>query len=83
MQRIFAGIRVLDFSQVLAGPTATKLLVELGAEVIKIEPVTGDVARQWNPARDGIGYYFMYSNADKHALAVDMRDKEGWNIVRV
>ena len=63
------GLRVLDFSMFLARPYAGRLLAEHGAEVIKIEPVTGDGARQWNPARDDIGYYFMYSNADKHALA--------------
>ncbi len=76
------GIRVIEFGQFTTAPLCARHLATLGAEVIKIEPVTGDVARQWNPARDGIGYYFMYSNADKHALAVDMRDKEGWNIVR-
>ena len=64
------------------GVEAARILAEYGAEVIKIEPVTGDVARRWKPARDDIGYYFMYSNADKHALAVNMRDEEGWNSVR-
>ncbi|MEC7202542.1 MAG: CoA transferase [Pseudomonadota bacterium] len=76
------GIRVIEFGQFTTAPLCARHLATLGAEVIKIEPVTGDVARQWNPARDDIGYYFMYSNADKHALAVNMRDEEGWNIVR-
>lgn len=76
------GIRVIEFGQFTTAPLCARHLATLGAEVIKVEPITGDVARQWNPARDGIGYYFMYSNADKHALAVNMREEEGWNIVR-
>ena len=76
------GVRVIEFGQFTTAPLCARHLATLGAEVIKVEPVTGDVARDWDPRRDGLGYYFMYSNADKHALAVDMRDKEGWNIVR-
>lgn len=76
------GVRVIEFGQFTTAPLCARHLATLGAEVIKIEPVTGDVARAWNPARDGIGYYFMYSNADKHALAVNMRDEEGWGIAR-
>lgn len=76
------GIRVIEFGQFTTAPLCARHLATLGAEVIKIEPTTGDVARDWDPRRDGIGYYFMFSNADKLALSIDMRDEDGWNIVR-
>ena len=76
------GIRVIEFGQFTTAPLCARHLATLGAEVIKVEPVTGDVARDWDPRRDGLGYYFMFSNADKFALSVNMRDEEGWGIVR-
>ena len=76
------GIRVIEFGQFTTAPLCARHLATLGAEVIKVEPMTGDVARDWDPRRDGLGYYFMFSNADKFALSVNMRDEEGWGIVR-
>lgn len=76
------GIRVIEFGQFTTAPLCARHLATLGAEVIKIEPKGGDTSRDWDPRRDGLGYYFMFSNADKHSIAIDMRSKEGWNIVR-
>jgi len=87
-----AGVRVLDLSRVLAGPTCTQLLGDLGARVIKIEnPATGgDDTRQWGPpfATDEAGNptdlsaYFMAANRNKVSVAVDLATAEGQAHVR-
>jgi len=69
------GVRVLDFSRVLAGPFATMLLGDLGAEVIKVErPDGGDDTRAWGPPYDGHGRatYFLSVNRNKRSLALDL-----------
>jgi len=78
------GLVVLDLSRILAGPTCTQLLGDLGAEVIKIESLAGDDTRQWGPpfAVDSAGQatdlsaYFMSSNRNKKSVAVDLTDPE-------
>lgn len=78
------GLVVLDLSRILAGPTCTQLLGDLGAEVIKIESPEGDDTRQWGPpfALDAEGMptdlsaYFMSSNRNKKSVAVDLTDPE-------
>jgi crotonobetainyl-CoA:carnitine CoA-transferase CaiB-like acyl-CoA transferase len=78
-----AGIRVVDVTSSLAGPSATQLLAALGAEVVKVEPPGGDHARQWGPPFwDGQGAMFLASNAGKRSLAVDLRDPRGQEVVR-
>jgi len=75
-----AGVHVLDLSRVLAGPYATMLLADLGAEVIKVErPLTGDDTRQWGPpfARTENGAestYFLAINRGKQSVAIDLKD---------
>ncbi len=85
------GITVLDLSRILAGPTCTQLLGDLGAEVIKIEnPVTGgDDTRQWGPPfiedegeRTDLSAYFMSSNRNKLSVAVDLATPEGQATIR-
>jgi len=78
------GLVVLDLSRILAGPTCTQLLGDLGAEVIKIESLAGDDTRQWGPpfAVDAAGQatdlsaYFMSSNRNKKSVAVDLTDRQ-------
>ncbi len=78
------GLVILDLSRILAGPTCTQLLGDLGAEVIKIESLAGDDTRQWGPpfAMDKTGRptdlsaYFMSSNRNKKSVAVDLGDAE-------
>ncbi|SEN51286.1 formyl-CoA transferase [Roseovarius tolerans] len=78
------GLVVLDLSRILAGPTCTQLLGDLGAEVIKIESLGGDDTRQWGPpfAVDAEGQatdlsaYFMSSNRNKQSVAVDLTDRQ-------
>lgn len=75
-----AGVHVLDLARVLAGPYATMLLADLGAEVIKVErPGTGDDTRQWGPpfaqADDGAeSTYFLSVNRGKQSVAIDLKD---------
>ena len=77
-----AGIRVLDLSRVLAGPFATMLLGDLGADVWKLEPPAGDETRAWGPPfwgdpADGRSAYFASVNRNKRSLVVDLRTDDG------
>jgi crotonobetainyl-CoA:carnitine CoA-transferase CaiB-like acyl-CoA transferase len=72
------GIRVVDVTSSLAGPTATQLLAALGADVVKVEPLGGDHARAWGPPfLEGEGAMFLASNAGKRSLAVELGDPRG------
>lgn len=73
------GIRVADFSRVLAGPHATMILADLGADVIKIESLEGDGTRQWSPPENAVGQstYFAGVNRGKRSIALDLRSEEG------
>lgn len=76
------GIRVLDLSKVLAGPLCAQSLGELGAEVIKVEPVgTGDDTRSWLPQDHGQSATFLAVNHNKRSLALDLKTAEGQAIV--
>jgi len=74
-----AGIRVVDLTSSLAGPTATEILGALGANVIKVEhPVRGDEAREWGPRFfEGGSVMFFSANAGKRSLALDLKSPEG------
>lgn len=74
-----AGIRVADFSRVLAGPFATMMLADFGADVIKIERPGGDDTRAWVPPVDdnGIGTYFSSVNRNKRSVVCDLRTPAG------
>jgi len=85
-----AGIRVLDFSRILAGPWATQLLADLGAEVIKIErPGDGDDTRGWGPPfvggtheADLFSAYYLAANRGKKSVAVDLSSQDGREIIK-
>jgi crotonobetainyl-CoA:carnitine CoA-transferase CaiB-like acyl-CoA transferase len=70
------GVRVLDFTSVMAGPFATRMLADLGAEVIKVESLEGDQVRQRPPQRDGFSAYFGTLNAGKKSLACNLKSPE-------
>jgi len=71
------GVRVADFSHVLAGPFCTRILADLGAEVIKIETPEGDLSRRLGQRRGGISGYFMQHNCGKRNVSIDLRTGEG------
>ncbi len=71
------GIRVLDFSKVLAGPLSAQWLGDLGAEVIKIEPPGGDDTRGWPPFRGGEGAVYLATNRNKRSLVLDLKTEAG------
>src|ERR687890_2366201 len=83
-----AGVRVLDLSRVLAGPYATMVLGDLGADVIKVEhPERGDDTRHWGPPFAGEGEtresaYFLAVNRNKRSVGVDLKDAEGLERVK-
>jgi crotonobetainyl-CoA:carnitine CoA-transferase CaiB-like acyl-CoA transferase len=77
------GIRVLDFSKVLAGPLCTQYLGDMGAEVIKIETTKGgDDTRGWPPFEDGVGAIFLSVNRNKRSLALDLKSPKALEICR-
>src|SRR6267142_956174 len=67
-----SGIRVVDFSRVLAGPLCARTLVDLGAEVIKIEPPRPDVSRFAFPSTPGMSGYYAQQNAGKRNVSIDL-----------
>src|SRR5436305_2318317 len=76
MQAPLAGVRVVDFSRVLAGPYCTMVLADLGADVIKVErPGSGDETRSWGPPfADGEATYYLSVNRGKRSVAIDLTD---------
>jgi formyl-CoA transferase len=78
MTRFLEGIRVLDFTQALSGPFATMLLADLGADVIKVEPGTGDDSRHWGPPFVGdTSTYFISLNRNKRSVVLDLKTEPG------
>lgn len=76
------GIRVVDFSRILAGPFSTMILGDLGAEVIKIErPKTGDDSRAYGPFVEDESLYFMSINRNKKSIALNLKNKAGLDFV--
>ncbi|MDQ3128099.1 MAG: CoA transferase, partial [Chloroflexota bacterium] len=84
-----AGIRVVDCSTVLAGPYATMLLADLGADVVKVEPPEGDATRGWGPpwvgsVEDGTrtAAYALAVNRNKRSIRLDLRAAAGAAVLR-
>src|SRR3954463_1100091 len=73
-----AGIRVLDLTQILAGPYCTMMLGDLGADVVKVERPDGDGTRSWGPPFAGDeSAYFLQVNRNKRSIAIDLKDPAG------
>jgi crotonobetainyl-CoA:carnitine CoA-transferase CaiB-like acyl-CoA transferase len=77
------GVRVLDFTRVLAGPAASLALADLGAEIFKIEPPgTGDETRTFPPFRQGESHYFLSVNRGKKSIVIDLKTEAGLALVK-
>ena len=87
-----AGILVADCSTVLAGPYCTMLLGDLGADVVKVEPLDGDATRGWGPPwvapsaagpdDPGTAAYFLAANRNKRSIRLDLRSDTGREVLR-
>ena len=72
-----AGLRVLDFSRVLSGPYAGRMLSDLGADVVKVEPPEGDVTRLWGEVRAGASGFYAQHNSGKRNVCLDLKAPGG------
>ncbi|MCB1797061.1 MAG: CoA transferase, partial [Candidatus Competibacteraceae bacterium] len=72
-----AGVTVVEFCSVAAGPFCGMLLADMGAEVIKVEPPGGDTLRQWPPLNEGFSENFASLNRNKMSIALDLKSSEG------
>ncbi|MBX9607243.1 MAG: CoA transferase [Gammaproteobacteria bacterium] len=77
-----AGYRIIDLSRVLSGPAATMLLADQGADVIKVEPLDGDITRMMGVGRDGMTSGFLNINHGKRGVALDLHSPAGIEVVK-
>ena len=85
MPRPLDGLRVVDLTRIVAGPLATQIFGDYGAEIIKIEqPGTGDDSRQWAPpvAPDGSAAYFFSINRNKKSVTLNLKHPRGKEILK-
>ena len=77
------GIRIVDLTRILAGPFATMMLADMGAEVLKVErPGTGDDTRAWGPPFvDGVSTYYLSVNRNKRGVTLDLKSQQGKDIL--
>src|SRR5690606_36264139 len=86
--KVLGGIKVLDFSRVFAGPAATQVLGDMGADILKIEPPGGDEARYYGMTRErlekfgGTSPSFLALNRNKRSMEIDLRHEDGKAIAR-
>lgn len=80
--QLLQGVRVLDLTRVLSGPHCTRVLADLGADVVKVEGPDGDPSRYWGPRIGGIAAYFAQQNAGKRSVSIDMRIDRGRTLCR-
>lgn len=77
-----SGIRIVDLTSMISGPVATMMLGDQGADVIKVEPLTGDLVRSMGPNRAGLTSGFISANRSKRSLAVNLKSEQGMAVVK-
>jgi len=83
MSKPLDGIKVLELGQLIAGPFATKMLAEFGAEVIKIEPPgTGDPLRKWRLLHEGTSVWWASQSRNKKSVTLNLHEPEGQDVIR-
>ncbi len=77
------GLRAIDLTRALSGPFCSMILADLGADVVKVEPLPdGEMSRVWGPFDHGVSTYFLSTNRSKRGIAVDFRTPEGLALIR-
>ena len=82
MPGALSGVRVLDLATMVAGPVATMMLADQGADVIKVESPNGDLMRHFSSGRNGLGATFLCCNRNKRSIAVDLKNADGLAVVK-
>lgn len=77
-----SDLKILDLTRVMAGPYSTRLLCDLGADVVKLEPPEGDITRSWGERRGGLSGFYTQQNAGKRNVCIDLKTQEGPELVR-
>ncbi len=77
-----AGLKVLDMSRVLAGPFAGRMLCDLGADVVKVEPPEGDVTRLWGSVIGNVSGYYAQQNSGKRNISIDLKQAAGVSLLK-
>ena len=80
--RPLEGVRVLDFTRVLSGPHATRMLCDLGADVIKVEQPSGDLTRFSSPRINSNATYFIQQNVGKRNISLDLTKPEAVDLIK-
>ena len=80
--RVLDGVRVLDFTSVIAGPYCTRLMTDMGAEVLKVEPPGGEFARHVPPMRQGVSAVYSQLNCGKRSLSLDLKHAAAVDIIK-
>ncbi|MEO1199239.1 MAG: CoA transferase, partial [Pseudomonadota bacterium] len=79
---LLGGVRVIDLTRVLGGPYCTQILGDHGADVIKVEPPTGDETRSWGPPfKDGLSAYYAGANRNKRVITLDLKSTAGRDVL--
>ncbi|MEH7332867.1 CaiB/BaiF CoA-transferase family protein [Neobacillus drentensis] len=82
-KKALEGLKVLEMGQLIAGPFASRLLAEFGAEVIKVEsPLTGDAIRSWRVVENGTSLWWYVQSRNKKSVTIDLRQAEGQDIIK-
>src|SRR6201986_92635 len=81
LTKSYSGLRVLDFSNTIAGPYCTRMLSDMGAEGIKIEPAEGETMRTRPPVRNGSSTVFGQLNVGKKSLVLDLKSPKALEVV--
>jgi crotonobetainyl-CoA:carnitine CoA-transferase CaiB-like acyl-CoA transferase len=81
VQGPLAGVRIVDLTSMISGPVATMMLADQGADVIKVEPLSGDLVRAMGPNRQGLTAGFLSANRSKRSLALDLKSEQGMAVI--
>jgi formyl-CoA transferase len=77
-----SGLKVVELGQLISGPFASKVLADFGADVIKVEPISGDPLRKWRLLKDGTSVWWQIQSRNKRSISLDLKNEESQGIVR-